>query len=336
MTQPELMQNELLKLKKRIFVHEIGPGEANQVVKITRNHSGEIISSRPFDGKLYSRMKYGDPSAIRTAASDVFNLIVSNSFLLSVFSNHEVVFTNEARDVPTASYCIMVSLVNDFLNPYLVKNYLKPTETVRSERRGEISSDDYASLTVKQRQARVGQRGGFFSPENVAKLTGKKVVLFDDLVITGTYENNQTSLLMNSGVSSDDIIPIYWIQISPEAGKNPTFEKELNQSAVKSLADLFDIFTLPGVQPSERIIKYVLPITDESGHIVPEKEGQLADLCERLCSGEGSEEKAKNGSATLLKLFNTSLSSDGFGTMDRFKAGYGLIESILKSHKIIM
>ncbi len=328
---PINLEGEISKLQKRNFAHELGQGKSGEVLKITRNSKGTIVASSPFDGKIYSRMKYGDPEAIETAALDVFNRIVNDPKLLSLFELNEVVFTNEARAVPTASFCIMVSLVNDFLNPFLTKNGLKPTETVRSERGGEISSDDYASLSIEQRQARAKQRVAFFSPDNKAKLIGKKVILFDDLVITGTYETNQTNLLLNSGVPAEDIIPLYWIQISPESGTNPIFEKELNQSAVRSLNDLFDIFTKPGVQPSERIIKYVLPITDEAGAIVPEKQTALLSFCERLLLGDGDELKAANGRATLIKLFQTSLSPDGFGKMIRFKAGYSLIENILKS-----
>ena len=319
------------KLKKRNFAHEIGQDSSGEIVKIQRDEDGNIVGSSPFDAKVYSRMKYGDPEAISAAARDIFTLIINNPKLLSLFSEGEVVFTNEARTVPTASYCIMTSLVNDFLNPYLTQNGLKPTESIRSERGGAISSDDYASLTTEQRRARVSQRGGFFSPENQAKLTGKKVILFDDLVITGTYETNQTSLLTSSGVLPEDIIPLYWIQINPEAGQNPTFEKDINQIAVKSLADLFDIFTKPGVQPSERIIKYVLPISDEQGNVIPEKQNDLLALCQRLLDGDGDPEKARNGRVTLQKLFETSLSLDGFGQMDRFKSGYALIGNLLKS-----
>jgi len=326
---------EVQKLMKRNFSHELGQNASGEVIKIERDSSGQIISESPFDGRVYSRMKYGDPEAIRTAASDVFNLIINTPEIISLFKNNNVVFTNEAREVPTASYCIMVSLVNDFLNPYLVENNLMPAETIRSERGGEIAADDYASLSVEQRQARVNQRGGFFNDENKAKLQNKKVVLFDDLVITGTYERNQTNLLLSSGVKQEDIIPLYWIQINPETGKDPQFEKSLNQSAVKCLNDLFDIFTLPGVQPSERIIKYVLPIADDNNVIIPEKKQALLSLCVRLLNGNGDTEKAKYGKETLKKLFETSLTPDGFGKMARFEAGYQLIHELLKSQSLI-
>lgn len=331
----KVIDTELLKLMKRNFVHEVGRDPHNKVTKIVRNDEGDVVATLPFDGKVYSRMKYGDPEAINLAASEIFKLITSNPKIFTIFKENKIVFTNEAREVPTASYCIMMSLVHKFLNPYLVENNLQTAETVRSERSGEIASDDYATLTTDQRQDRVRQRGGFFSDENLKKLVGKKVVLFDDLVITGTYETNQTRLLLASGVREEDIVPIYWIQINPETGKDPLFEKELNQSAVNSLSDLFGIFTLPGVQPSERIIKYVLSITDDNGNLLLEKQNELFNLAQRLVTGNGDPIKAANGKSTLKKLYETSLTPDGFGQMERFKAGYRLIENVLRENYMI-
>ena len=82
--QTNLLEIEEKKLKKRNFAHELGRGSAGEVVRIKRDVNGTIVSSSPFDAKIYSRMKYGDPEAIRTAASDVFDLIKNEPKLLSL------------------------------------------------------------------------------------------------------------------------------------------------------------------------------------------------------------------------------------------------------------
>lgn len=332
--QRDFLEIERNKLLRRNFVHEIGRDADGATIRVLRDHSGHIIGSQPFDAAIYSRMKYGDPRMIKLAAQELFQKIVSDSKLLNLLRHGEVVFTNESREVPTASYTLMGILVGEYLNPFLSLMGSPSINIVRSERGGEIAGDDYASLSREQRQARIHQRGAFFSEENRRQLLGKKVILFDDLVITGTYEDNQIRLLTESGVKPDDIVPLYWVQIEPEAGQDPVFEKQLNQAAVRNLDDLADIFLIPDVEISERILKFVLPITDQD-IIDPTRQAQLADFFRKLYAGNGKAAKAKLGQRTLIKLYTAANSSDGFSKMDSLKDGFSLLEDFLRENDLL-
>ncbi len=318
----ESAEIETARLPQRNFVYEVAL-QNEEPIEIHRDQNGDVVSSSPFDAETYSRMKYGDPRAIKFAAERLFQKIICDPMLLGLFDNSEVVFTNEARSVPTASYCIMVSLVTEFLNPYLVSRGLPPVECVKSERGGEIAADDYASLSQNERQERARQREAFFTRENQAKLKGKKVILFDDLVITGTYERNQAELLVKSGVEPQDIIPLYLIQVEEETGQDTSFEKKLNQTAVKQLDDLLEFFFIPGISVSERILKFVLPSPD------------LALFLQKLYDGNGQPDSADTGRLMLVKLYEAANSPDGFAKMDRLKAGVLILENFLKEKGLI-
>lgn len=325
------IEHEVTKLRQRHFVHEVGLSRQGQTIKIVRDRDGNIVGHQPFDATTYSEMKYGNPDAIHQAAEEIFQLITSTPSLHSVFQTQEVAFTNEAREVTTASFTIMGVLVNDYLNPYLEHIGANPVIMVRSERAGIISASDYGGLTKEERQKRIKERGAYFRPDNEAKMVGKKVVLFDDLVITGSYEANQKDLLIKSGVAEADIMPLYWVQVEPTAGMDPTFEKRLNHTAVKSLDDLLRFAYHPDFAITERLLKYILPIVDESGMINPQKAAALKSFFEQLASGCGDSLKAKSGQETLLKLYYAATSSDGYATMDRFQPGFLVLDHYLRT-----
>jgi hypothetical protein len=310
------LEQEHAKLHARAFVHEIGQTPARGIIEYFRDASGTVTHTKPFDAAPYSRMKYGNPPDIDLAAREVFGRITRDSSLLVHFFNGEVIITNEAREVPTASFTIMVQLVEQYLNPYLAKAGAKPVTWVRSERSGEISATDYGSLSSEERKKRIAGRGAFFSDENKAKLQGKKVILFDDLVITGTYENNQVRLLTEAGVPRQDIMKLYWVQIEPLTGLDPTFETRVNQTAVRTLPDLIPIVLTERFVPTERIIKYIFGVNDGDG----EKPDAIRQLFRSLCTTDST-----LGRAALDKFYQAMNTGDAYSSMPRFQKAYQIL-----------
>lgn len=317
-------RTELEKMNSRYFVHEIGKDQAGQMIKIKRDSQGRVLSSTPFKATIYSQMKHGHPESIKTAAKELFEYILSTPTLLDNFLNYDVVVTNSAREVPTASFTIMKCLVENLINPYLTKLGKSPVAWIRSERAGAIASSDYGTMTKEEREKRMAERKPFFSEENKKKLVNKRVIVFDDLVATGTYEKSQSELLISSGVNPNDIIALYWIQINPETGKDPSFEAEVNYFAIKSISDLLPFFYMPDLVINERTLKYIMP-TEST---------KLLEFFKDL--GEPKDKSlTANGRSTLMKIYNAGHTNDGFRNMDRLNPGFVILENYLKELKVI-
>lgn len=330
----EYLASQIAKLRKRHLVHEVGEDENHQMVEVRRNNQGGIESMIPFDATTYSLMKHGHPSAIRLAAEDLFQHIIADSNLLKDFLTFDVVVTNSAREVPTASFTIMKILVEDLLNPYLEKITDHRVIWIRSERAGKIAASDYGMMTKEERKKRMADRKPFFSDESKAKLVGKKVILFDDLVATGTYETSQSELLKSAGVPEENIIKLYWIQIEPETGLDPTFEAKINYAAVHSISDLLHFFYMPDLVINERTLKYVLPILNKDGVVDEDKAGNLMRFFKAL--GEPEDKTlADSGRKTLQKIWRTGQTNDNYRQMERLRAGYDLLENYLKKLALI-
>ncbi|MFC1609144.1 phosphoribosyltransferase family protein [Patescibacteria group bacterium] len=306
---------------KRYYVHEVQSGMAKG--SVLRNTGGTTWSSGNHVASQYSRMKYGDPEMIRLAAKELFNTIVwGDNGLKETFLSFPIAITNSARTVPTASFTIMKILVEDFLNPWLRENESSEVVWVRSGRAGKISEGDYGKLSDEARAARMAKRRAFFEREEAIKLHGRKVILFDDLIATGSYEKNQTELLLSSGVGRDDIIPLYWFKIEDHTAEhNPSFEATVNHAFVKKMSDLLAFFLEPELVINARTMKYIFS----------SEKDDLLRFFSALASGNDSRfQKYKDaGRQTLLKIYYAAKSSDGYWKMDRFKEGFGVLNDFL-------
>lgn len=329
------LEQELIKLRQRHFVHEVGRNFFGDPIEVFRNSQGNIIEELPFDATLYSRMKYGDPEAIKVAAKQFFDHIIRTPELQELILSDSVSFTNEARTVATASFTIMRELVDTWLNPYKKAIGGQPINIIRSDRAGEIAATDFATLSVEERKQRVAQRKAFFTPENQALLQQGKVFLFDDLVITGTYEQNQYNLLTSFGVKPENIVKLYWIQIEPHAGQDPTFEANINHAFVKSRQDLLHFIYQPEWEVTERVIKFVFGVADKNGEVNEAEFASLSEFFENLCSGNGNPVLIDAGLGVLRKFHTALHTEDGYGKMPRFAAGVELLDTLARENQII-
>lgn len=330
----QYLEFETTKLLKRHFIHEIGEGEGGQIIEVHRNAGGKIESKTSFDATTYSLMKHGHPGAIRQAAEELFRYIIADSDLFKNFLESDVAVTNSAREVPTASFTIMKVLVEGLLNPYLEKRTDRRVLWVRSERGGEIAASDYGTMSKEERIKRITERKPFFSKDNEAKLIGKKVILFDDLVATGTYEAGQSELLRSAGVPEESIFKLYWIQVEPKTGLDPAFEAKVNYAAIRSISDLLKFFYAPDLVINERTLKYILPILNMEGIVDETKVKDLMNFFRSL--GEPTDAAlTESGRSTLRKIWQTGQTKDNYRQMERLRAGYDLLESYLAELALI-
>ena len=314
----------------RAYVSEVGKDENDRMVKIERDESGSVVSTVPYDAMAYSRMKHGDPEAIKDAAQEVFVRIITDDSIMKSLLENEVVITNSTRKVPTASFTIMKVLVEEFLNPYLKRVGASTIEWIKSERKGGLHAEDYSASRFEERERIMKERQPFFSEFSLRKLEGKKVILFDDLVATGSYEKNQRELLNDSGIRNEDIIPLYWVQMEKEASKNPKFEAEINYAGVKSLNDLLDFFYDPRLVINARAVKYIFSVRNpETKEIDGEKAEELKSFFKSLGEVPSNEKKQENGRDTLIKLYEAMKSEDGYSSMERFSDGFKILDEYL-------
>lgn len=303
----------------RTFVHEVGKQDGT-IVEYFRKGNGHISSIEEYDANCYSRMKHGDPDAIKTAASELFKKITTTPRFTNLIETHNFAITNSSRSVPTASFTIMQILVNEFLNPFLKMKEQNQIIWVKSSRAGEISQGDYGTLkTKRERDARMSKRQAFFEENELIKLTDKKVILFDDLVATGSYEQNQRKLLTSVGIRPNDILPIFWVQIEKSMQKNPEFEAAINYAAINSLSDLLNFFFDPRLIINARTLKYIL--SKSSPELIP--------FFKALGTNLESPSKNTDGQNTLLKIFNAATSADNYAKMSRFKNGFNELNQCL-------
>lgn len=301
----KFIESESAKVASRFYVH-----------LIRSEQDGIISSNSGFNPETYSLMKHGHPVAIDTAARELFEYIVCNDQLRKLITDGKTVVTNSAREVPTASFTIMQRLVEVYLNPYLENNNGNKVTWVRSERAGKLVESDYGTLSKEEREKRMAERKPYFSEDSKRELVGKTVILFDDLVATGTYEQSQTKLLVESGVPSSRIVRLYWVQIDPETGLNPEFEAVVNYAAIKNIKDLIGFFCMPELIINERTLKFIFP-----------KVTELRSFFEEL--------HKLGGDITLMKLWKAGNTRDNYRDMERLRPGYDILEDYLKELKLI-
>jgi hypothetical protein len=222
-------------------------------------------------------------------------------------------------------------LVEQFINPHYEKLGASPVIWLQSQRKGSVSAEDYGKLSEADRLARMAKRQPSFTSADIEKLQGKKVIIFDDLIATGSYERNQTELLKSIGVKESDIVRLYWLQIDPEiARRDPSFEAEINYVSVKSLDDLLKFFYDPDLVINARTLKYILSVSSNEGQIIESKKRDLEKFLSAL--GEPNDlAKESTGRKTLQKLYSAAFSEDAYYSLPRFAAGCQLLDSYIQS-----
>ncbi len=226
-----------------------------------------------FDSQFYSRFKYGCHASAAFYA-DELSRRVSGEYMK--WKDDEVFITGSAYKVaPTASGAIA-----DLL--YL---YLRPAfaniRTVKINRES-IFPNDYGSLSFAERSKLMEQNRLWVDAD---LLRGKKLIVVDDLRVTGAHERKILELL--DGVVAE-ILFVYVGQII--GGEHlPTAEAHINHAAIRSLQDLKQIVNRGRFHVNARICKYVLsyPHKDEVDEFLRSLPGDILESLYFCINGDG-------------------------------------------------
>jgi len=247
----------------------------------------------PFDSLRYSMFKYGCHASAESYALRMAQMIRHE---FPHWRSEEVMMAGSAFKVaPTASEAI-ANLVYVYLKPFF------PLLQKIKIRRDSIFPNDYGSLSIAERESLMNRNILWIDEDS---LRGKKLIVVDDLRVTGAHEKKITQLVEKS---ASEVLFCYVGRLV--GSYQPSCEAHINQSAVGSLADLKDIIRRGHFHVNARVCKYVLSYGDatELSHFlsnVPEQVLSTLDLC---------------------------IQGDGYHLMTEYMRNYEILRSALVHH----
>jgi predicted amidophosphoribosyltransferase len=273
--------------------------------------------------RMYSRMKYGDPVAVRSAALLLMNKIIGNPLFREAVDNQEtIVLTSSAfGSVPTAAHAIMKDIAS------LLRQRGTKLEEIKIDRAGDFATTAYGSMSEEERRMRMASRRITIGEEARQALRGRICFVIDDVHVTGSHEATLRQLLETTEARNS--VFCYLLYFSEElAITEPQAEDCFNHSAIQSISDLASFFVTPKnsefeLRVNARTIKFILETGDSSDT------GKVEKLCHLREFLVGLE------TAVLLKLYEAAISVDGYFRNPKFTDGFHALADVLVSRKAI-
>jgi hypothetical protein len=225
-------------------------------MKITKTHIHTVDTSGAYDSakmNQYSLMKFGDKSAIRSIATEIYNF--SNKKLMTM-SNP--MFLVVYKDIPSASYYIS-KLVHE---SYIQKKQSPKSNLLRAYREVDTFKG-YSNVHYKKR-SKHKKSDITISPTLLSSLNLEDdVVVIDDSYVAGTFTSLVVDKLQSLGFQKVHFI--YYARIEPEVLEQaPFFEHQLNTSRISSLGDLASKLKSDNLVPTRKLVKLIFSADDTS------------------------------------------------------------------------
>jgi hypothetical protein len=206
----------------------------------------------PFPGALYSQYKYGCGMAARALAAQLFHSVRSR-FAEWLQEGPVYVTASAYKAVPTAAQQICDEFVR-LLDAYLLWQNGRHALPFRIERR-TVFEGDYGKLEQTEREALMQQNLLCCNTD----LQGCRVVVIDDVRITGSHERRVQQLMLAAGV--DELLSLF-IGKNLQPDTNGAVEHVLNHQWLHSLRQLRELMQRPHWQVNARVCKYLLSHPD--------------------------------------------------------------------------
>lgn len=209
----------------------------------------------PFDVISYSHFKYGDG-----AVSDIYGKSLAEAFIAThkemIDSGVEIAVTSASyRYVPKGATSIAFYFAQH-LNTYL-SSIGKPAAKLVKINNDDSFVGDYASFSGEKREELM-KKSALGLEGSVA---GKKLVIIDDIRITGAGERRLVNFFSDKGPS--EIFLLYVAIADPAyAATNPQIESIINHSWMDSLEKLGTVMTSSRYLINARVCKYILSYPD--------------------------------------------------------------------------
>ncbi|MBX3103107.1 MAG: hypothetical protein KF690_11405 [Bacteroidetes bacterium] len=235
-----------------------------------------ILTGR-FPGETYSRYKYGSRQAAQELAVSLFHSTRSR-FGEWLGEGPVYVTASAYKAVPTAAQQICNAFV-ELLNHYLQNRSGRRCIPFRILRH-TVFSGDYGKLEVADRQLLMSQN----ILECEVPLRGARVIVLDDVRITGSHEHKVQQLMQAEGVSA--LLSLF-IGKSLDISQGGHVEHLLNHNWMNSLERLYALTREPEWCVNARVCKYLLSYENKE-ELISFWQSLSADnqqvICENICA----------------------------------------------------
>ncbi len=221
---------------------------------------GDIVSTSKYRGRVlslkgFSRFKHGDGYIAEKYGLSLYQLFVDHytEILVNDFEHLVIACPVNKGVTPTIKFFQL------FINSHLCKLGKPPIGRFEMKFIGRgITRNDYASRSKKDREDILGD-GMFVFDQKFSK--GKKIIVIDDLRVTGTYENAIKKMLEAAG--AECLIFLYIIQVPREViEKRHDMESILDHFYINNLARLGEVLLADDFILNQRVCKFLLTQED--------------------------------------------------------------------------
>ncbi len=263
-------------------------------------------NGNPFDALRYSQFKYGLGNAAEMYAQEMADFL---GFTHSYWFEENIfgITSSAFKAVPTASD----SIANALLRFLEQKNAEKQQNcSIRKFKihRNLLFESDYGNLSHAERQKLMQETD--LEIENPNFWANRKIIVVDDIWITGSHENRIRQLFASTKVS--EVLFIYVAEV--QGSISPTIEHSLNHAWVQNLERLKPFFENPNCQLNARICKFLLSYANLS---------ELKQFFEQL-------------HFLQLEQICEAIKGDGYDQMPVYDANFQILLKALQDQKILV
>ena len=209
-----------------------------------------VIVQEFTDMDEYSRFKFGDGNAGHKYGTLLGNLVLGEPD--NLLSTEEVYVASAAyRVAPPAAE----SLLRPFANAAGQTARAAGTDTIFTPfkvSKTRMMTGNYAGMSFEERSRTI--QNDLTLPEGL-NLEGKKVVILDDIRVTGLREAALEQLLERAGVEHTSF---YYVLNVPHGKNFPQTEALINIRAVRTIDDVLTLATQANFIPNVRLCKFIL------------------------------------------------------------------------------
>jgi hypothetical protein len=250
-----------------------------------------------FDALAYSRFKYGDGTIARAYANSLCTLFLQN-YADWLGAEELPVFTGSAyKALPTAAQHILSAFVEELEDRCHLPN---PIEQLHIHRM-ELSETDFSYLSLERRKLALAKNR--FALPSGESVDGRRVVVIDDIRVTGAHEDNLRQLLLTEGASE-----VYFLYVAEadaiSFATEPELEYRLNQCAVPNLEALLACVQSDDFRLNARVAGYLMRYPDSA---------RLTQFFAQL-------------HPLLLSELHTSMLAEGFQQIPAFAKNWQVLE----------
>lgn len=200
----------------------------------------------------YSEFKFGNGEVGEKYGLMLGRLVLQGNQPETLLDESHVYIASSAyRVAPPASETLVHPFVDSANASAVEAGSLTQFERFKISK-ARMATDNYAAMTFEERSMTI--QNDLELPKGL-DLEGKKVVILDDIRVTGLREAALKLLLENAGVSHTSF---YYILNAPEGRKYPQTEAVININSVRTIEDVLELAQKPGFVPNVRMCKFLL------------------------------------------------------------------------------